>query len=337
MRIMQTLAVILFLLVFAIFMPNTMAIGGGGGADHMNNPSPDCGDIDIPITSGKGVQTCLSIIVDWGCTVNLTFQWFNSTQYSIDWLDWWMNWPDGGPMPNYRDDAYWSMYGNVNGVNTSGRYCFYNNNVTCATENSWMNWQDWRVIGNFTCLQNYTYDEVFYCYYMPELCPLFYIYPAWNATDVCPCCDAMCIGINNADGHSMNMTVYRNDSQFESFYIVNEYNNITNSTYCFCIDGHVDNNIYYPMKFNETYYWYVNITDVVTGTYEISDIFQFTTAQNILDCPCGEDAIREATGRGEIIRFGSLHGLSIIAFILGVAALLVFFIGYIGRHRKEEE
>jgi hypothetical protein len=337
MKRIQIFAVILFLLVSVVYMPTVMAIGlGGGGTGHMDNPSPWCGEVDVPITD-KGVQTCINVTVDQDCTVNLTFQWFNVTQYAIDWLDWWMDWPYGGSTPSFYDDVYWLTYGESNDVNASGQHCFYNENVTCSTDGSWTEWQDWRVIANFTCSQNYTYNETFYCHYMPELCPLFYIYPPWNATDVCPCCDAMCVGINNVNGHGMNITIYRNDSHFEEFYMINEYNNVTNNTYCFCIDGHINNSMYYPMRYNETYFWYINVTDTVTGEYMVSDTYQFTTARNLSECPCGEEAIRLATGRGEIIRFGSLHDLSAIAFIFAIIALLAIIIIYHNRGENESE
>ena len=287
------IVVVLLLFVFSIFPSH--AIGARGGTPgHISNPSPWCGEQDVTITD-KGVQTCINVTVDQDCTVNLTFEWFNVTQYHIDWLEWFINWPYGGIMPTFHDDIYWFTYGENNNINISGQYCFYNENVTCATGGSWLEWQDWRVTANFTCYGNFTYTEIFYCYYMPELCPLFYIYPSWNATSVCPCCDAMCVGISNADGHSMNITIYRNDSQFETFYIINKYNYVGNKTYCFCIDGHIDDNVYYPMKYNETYYWYVNITDTTTGEYEISDTYQFTTAENISYCPCGIENIGKQT------------------------------------------
>lgn len=97
----------------------------------------------------------------------------------------------------------------------------------------------------------------------------------------------MCVGVNNTNGNNMNITFYRNDTQNETFYVVNRLKNVTNGTYCFCIDGHVDD-IYYPVRFNETYHWYVNITDVVTGEYNVSDMYYFRTATSEEDCPCNE-------------------------------------------------
>jgi hypothetical protein len=260
MKRLQAIIVVMFLLLFTknaigLVYPPT---------DHLKDPTPDRGEEDVDLSNPKGVLTCINVTVDSGCTVNLTFQWWNTS------LGVW-----GG----------WQIYGYLEDVAVSGQYCFWNINVSCATENFWTEWFHWRVVANFTCQQT-DYQEIFYTFFNPEDCPLFYIYPPWNETDICPCCDAMCVGINNVNGNDMNITFYRNDTQNQTFYIVNRYINVPNGTYCFCLDGHIDD-IYYPMKFNETYHWYVNVTDTVTGDHNISEVFGFTTAVNVSDCLCG--------------------------------------------------
>jgi len=310
---MRVIVMIIFL--FLIFFFSTSVLGiGGGYTGHIGSSSPWCGEQEVQITD-KGVQTCVNVTVDQDCTVNLTFEWFNWSQYATDIY--------AGLEPLFFDESYWYVYGEYYGVNTSGQYCFYNENVSCATENWWTYWFDWRVTANFTCYGNYTFTEVFYCYFYPEPCPLFYIYPAWNSTDICPCCDAMCVGISNANGHAMNMTIYRNDSQFETFYVVNRYSYIGNETYCFCLDGYIDDGVYYPMRYNETYYWYVNVTDTVTGEYEISDTFQFTTAEKIEECPCG-DSYEEESGGLMIIREYNLVLFLLVVCVVLVASMLTY-------------
>lgn len=255
--IKKTVSLFLFLIVLST--PSSMAI-----ASYFDNPTPYCGETDVEITL-KGVQTCVDVYVPSGCYVNLTF--------------YWLNWSYG-----------WQTYASFTFQNTTGQFCVWNDNVTCYIDGDFRTTFIWLVVAEFYCpQQNYSFNDAFLCNFRAEPCPLFYIYPEHNSTVVCPCCDAMCLGINNENGHDMNLTFYRNDTMNETFYLVNKYFDVGNGTYCFCLDGHMAD-MYYPMRYNETYHWYVNVTDTTTGDYEVSDIFNFTTAQYISDCPCGEDA-----------------------------------------------
>ncbi len=251
---------IIIMLVFFSLFPSVQAIGS-----YIDDPSPECGSENITITA-KGVQTCVDIWIPNGCYANITF-------YYINWTTGWEQY------------AYWEY------ANDTMAYCAWNTNVSCYTEGDIRSLFVWRVKAEYNCpQQNYSWDEYFVCSFTAEPCELFYIHPDHNSTDVCPCCDSMCIGIENENGNSMNLTFYRNDTMNESFYIVSKYRYVNNGTYCFCIDGHIDD-IYYPMKYNETYNWYVNVTDTVTGGYKISNVYNFTTAEYIEECPCGEDEI----------------------------------------------
>lgn len=296
----------ILLLFILVFSSSAMGIGGGP-TDHLDNPTPDCGDMDIPITD-KGVQTCINVTVDQDCTVNLTFQWLN---YS-DWT--------------------WHTYETYTGINVSGQYCAWHENVTCYTEGDWMTqFQQWSVVANFACPQNYTYNETFYCWFTPELCPLFYIYPPTNNSGLCPCCIPLCVGVNNTHGNLMNLTFWSNLSMGYWDYFYLGVDNVTfayvpNGTYCFNVPNFI--------LYNYTYYWYVNVTDTVTGEYEVSNIYYFTTAESIEDCDCGDEAL---TGRGQIIRFGSLHDLSATAFILAIIALLAIFMMHHSHKGKEDK
>ena len=69
------------------------------------------------------------------------------------------------------------------------------------------------------------------------------------------------------------------------------------------------------MEFNETYHWYVNITDTVTGTTITSDIFTFRTMPNPSYCPCGPEEITELIEDTDTIKDDSwLVGIMIILF-----------------------
>jgi len=107
------------------------------------------------------------------------------------------------------------------------------------------------------------------------------------------------------------------------------------SFYAYIEDATIEE--HHPLRYNETYYWYVNITDTVTGEQTDSTIYQFRTAERPELCPCGLDALKSATGRGEIIRFGSLNDLASIAFILAIVALLLIVVLYHKRNNKKEE
>jgi len=255
----------------------------GGGCPHLSDPTPYRGEDDVAI-GPKGVQTCINVSVPQGCVVNVTFQWFNYTDYIWDWI-WCYFLGVGCPVSRF-EDQYWNNYSNFT-IGQDNQLCAWNENVSCSIFGYLFEY-DWRVVANFTCGQD-SYEETCYYWYSTEECTLFYIYPNMSQDNVCPCCDGMCIGINNEFGNPMNITFYRNDSQFETFYQANQLIDVDNGTYCFCIDGHINSSFYYPVRFNETYYWYVNITDTVTGISNESDIFVFHTAENRSDCLCGEE------------------------------------------------
>lgn len=280
------------MLAVVILFPSVSAIGGGGATDHMDNPTPWCGEDDVSITI-KGVQTCVDVTLNTNCTVNLTFQWLNLTTWT------------------------WLTYGEYTGVNTTGQYCFWNDNVSCSTENDWMSWwHDWRVIANFTCYGNYTYTEVFYCYFCPERCALFYIYPPNNNSGLCPCCIPLCAGVNNTQGNLMNITFWSNLSMgyWDYFYLGVDtvtFAYVPNGTYCFNVPNFI--------LYNYTYFWYVNVTDTITGEYEVSNIYDFTTAESIEDCDCGE-----GSGGLMIIREYNLVLFLLILCVALVASLLTY-------------
>ena len=510
MKKIQILLVTLFLFISMIYMPTTLATGGGGddvpwgGPDvppdgtcindtgYLTNATPYNSEEDIVITE-KGVQTCINVTVPQGCEVDITFQWLNWSQYFDIWLlwayeqDWWWDNIDWASEPTWDNDSLWTNYSNWT-ISSTQQLCSWHENASCYTEGDWTTeWNDWRVIADFTCANNVTYNTTCYYYFVAEECSVSYIYPPSPNGTACPCCDCICITVDNSLGHNMNVTVYGREDDYPHYDIFSHYENISNGTYCFCLDtiqptitphavahshtaqnvtvidtwynvtfdhgdgyhihadpltgivtilsyGHysatfwvavqdssanptgqkmavrvlqngtmevdgsyreleftkqakeqhlssfihealwpgttmqfqyigdsinqaitttgtwsTDNVSFYayiqdvtieehhPLRYNETYYWYVNITDTVTGEQTDSTIYQFRTAESPELCPCGLDALKSATGRGEIIRFGSLNDLASIAFILAIVALLLIIILYHKRNNKEEE
>lgn len=273
--------VVLFGLVLLFVSDFALAVPPGDDCDHLSDPVPSDGAEDVVITA-KGVQTCITVTPPAGCSVNITFQWYDFNGYFDAWFDYLEG---GGPYPDYYD--YEFNFSSWSDVNTTETLCAWNSNVTCFTEGDYPVFR-WRVLTEFDCGgQDYEVAECYFDFY-PEECDVVRVYPAVNSTGVCPCCDNMCVSVVNEFGHNMNLSFYRNDSQFDSFYLVNQLFGVGNGSYCFCLDGHVSKDVFFPMMFNTTYSWYVNVTDTVTGESFDSDRFFFTTAEPV-DCPCGEE------------------------------------------------
>jgi len=64
------------------------------------------------------------------------------------------------------------------------------------------------------------------------------IYPEDNAIDICPCIDALCIGVNNSDNHNMNLTFWHRTEVDDHYHHIQSYYNVSNGKYCFCTCGH---------------------------------------------------------------------------------------------------
>ena len=343
-------------MVVIILSPKAMSIGGGDPADwidwmgpdrptlacfndsgdewgssYIGAPSPWNGEHGVPITA-NGVLTCINVTVESGCYANITFEWLNYQMVFDDWLEWahaqnWWDWDsiDWASEPSTLNDSYWFEYYSEDLISYTQDICHNNTNVTCRTENDWVSeFQDWRVIANFTCPQTKRqYNTTCYYYYETEDCPISYIYPASpNGTGICPCCDAMCFNITNEEGHPMNITIFRNDSINTTYYVVNKYFYVENDSYCFCIDGHIDD-IYYPMRYNETYHWFVNITDTETEEGYNSSIFQFRTAEDPVLCPCGYSEITDLIEDTDTFRDDAwLIGVIMVFSSLGIIAFI---------------
>jgi len=298
--------------------------------DFITDATPELFERDVTI-GAKGVQTCINLTVPSGCEINVTFQWLDTTTYYNDWMAWvddqdWINWNiNWSSEPTWDNNSYWLDYSSWTGVNSSTQLCQYNTNWSCRTENDWISeWDFWRVVLNITCGTS-TFNITCYHCFQPELCPLSYIYPPSPNGTACPCCSPMCINISNEDGHPMNITIYRNDTLDENFYQVNKYLYISNGSYCFCIDGHINDSIYYPMQYDTVYHWYVNITDTVSDETSNSNIFRFRTEPDPDYCFCGNltEALEEE---------GVLDYKTYIIGLLGLIGLAGF-----GWHRRRKK
>jgi len=224
-------------------------------SDVFTNISPSVSEDDVIITA-KGVQICSNITPPQGCTINVTYQWLNYTQYLSDWLDWadaqyWGEWDDieewGAEIDwtnrtDVYNDSYWYNFSSTyTGINTTTQICSYNDNVSCHIEDDWESmYSDWRINWEMNCSGMITSGECYY-YFEPEDCPnINYISPPSPNGTVCPCCAEICAGVMNDDGHPMNIRFFLKE-QNET---IDKYNNVAtfesvyNGTYCFCCDGY---------------------------------------------------------------------------------------------------
>lgn len=226
----RTLALFLLIISSIILLTGiASAIPEDDDCSHLSDESPTEGAEDVPITD-KGVQTCINVTVPDGCTLNITFMWFDYNGF----FDAWADYNDGiAPLPNYYD--YEHNYSQWTNINISQRLCAWNDNVTCYTEGAYPYFA-WGVLTEYNCSQSREDSFCMYTFY-PEECDLFYIEPTNNATNLCPCCVSMCTGINNADGHNMNFTVYAKSNQMNNYEIIKTKNNVSNGTYCWCLDS----------------------------------------------------------------------------------------------------
>ena len=174
----------------------------------------------------------------------------------------------------------------ITGGDPNGTYC--TNNVSFWPNTTCEEWWTWSVFVDDGHHNSYTTDYTFQN--MP--CVLSgYLYPIDNATNICPCCDAMCVGIGELYDW-VNLSFYRRGESDDDFYMVEEYVHITNGTYCFCIDGHINNSMYWPMRYNSTYYWYVYVENCDNSSLNITgSTYSFTTAISPDNCPCGESEL----------------------------------------------
>lgn len=111
------------------------------------------------------------------------------------------------------------------------------NGTYCTSNVSWWN-DDCGVIWTWEVYVNDgrgTSSTTTYTFYNAPCTFSGSIYPATGATDVCPCCDAICVDVTA--GYNFNMTVYGREQGDTYFSIWNAYTNISADEYCFCMDA----------------------------------------------------------------------------------------------------
>ncbi|RLF28294.1 MAG: hypothetical protein DRN05_04320, partial [Thermoplasmata archaeon] len=98
------------------------------------------------------------------------------------------------------------------------------------------------------------------------------VYPKTNATNINPNGTALIVNISNPYNHSMNLTFYTNITgswQPITTNYTTQLTNLKNGTYL------IYTNVF--KNYSTKYYWYANVTDVVTGDTNSTGITWFTT------------------------------------------------------------
>lgn len=189
----------------------------------------------------------------------------------------------------------WVEYQNYSSVSGGQSYCG-NFSTVCGTT------YYWRVAGNIDCGQSKWWENHTYSFTTVD-CPISHISPVNGSTTDCPCCMAICAKLTNLTGETVKFAFQSNYTG--SWAALEETRIVTaNNTYCMCVPEFV--------WYNYTYYWRVAY-NIGNGS-EYSDIYHFTTEENIENCPCGEGD----TPRGDIEVY---DGYSMIG-ILGLIGLL---------------
>jgi hypothetical protein len=163
-----------------------------------------------------------------------------------------------------NSSGLWTVFATDTNVG-NGTYSHGNPNITEYGKTYW-----WKVI--VTDGTNTT--TVIYHFRTITAISIYGIHPPDNEVDVCPC-SALFFNITNDEGNLMNATVFMRNESAGDYSIVNWENNTGNGTVWFCLGA--------VAELNETYYWYVNITDTTNDKFT-SDVYNFTTVDNILDC-----------------------------------------------------
>jgi len=225
---------------------------GNCNDDIFHDVSPYDGEDDISVSS-SGVQVCVNITPPSGCSINISLEYLNYTEYYDDWFDWidiqswgeydeyddWFDEIDWSNMTDVYNDSYWHQFTSATSIQQPTQICSYNDNVSCYIEDDYSTmYSDWRINWTMNCSGDITTGKCYY-YFSPELCPnISYISPPSPNGTVCPCCVEMCIGATNEDGHPMDIKFFAKEQNETDYNNIATFNSKYNGTYCFCFDGY---------------------------------------------------------------------------------------------------
>ena len=131
--------------------------------------------------------------------------------------------------------------------------------------------------------------------------------------------DSICVVVSAP--YRFNMTVYGRSEHEVNYSIWDQYVNFSAQTFCFCLCGYIVDGWHQPMRYNTSYYWFVNASKFDnTSLFNVTDVFHFTTAVDRLSCVA-------SSGGGGWSDRDSVIGVVGIFGIIGL-------IGYLRRRRK---
>jgi len=202
-----------------------------------------------------------SVDIDLNPGFSITVSDANGDLMNITWYD--------------NSSGAWTVFATNTNVN-NGTYNQDNTNITDYNTVYW-----WKVV----VADESNSTTAIYHFRTITAISIYDIYPSNSDIDICPCAllqaesgiymlrTPLFFGVRNDNGSLMNVTVFMKDisGSYESVY---RENNTGNGTVWFYLD----------VATNETYYWYVNITDTTNNDTFTSDVYNFTTIDDILDC-----------------------------------------------------
>jgi len=191
----------------------------------------------------------------------------------------------------------WVEYQNYTTVAGGLSYCG-NFSVLCGTT------YYWKVASLIDCGQGTWWENHTYSFTTAD-CSVSHVTPSNNSINNCPCCLAICVKMSNLSGDTIKFAF---QSNYTGSWTALEDDRVVpaNETYCICVPEFV--------WFNYTYYWRVIYHDNNGVNY--SDVYHFTTADNIADCPCG-------TGNNsDMVTYPDFGILGLIG-ILGLVGLII--------------
>jgi len=170
----------------------------------------------------------------------------------------------------WNDMGQWSQYESYVNASAKGTFCG-NLSVECGST------YFWRVTAFIDCgggmffWENHTYS------FSTVDCPVSHVEPVNGSVSDCPCCLALCARLTNLSGDTVKFAFQSNYSgSWENLEPVRVVP--ANESYCLCVPEFV--------WFNYTYYWRVMYSN--GSGLQYSDVFHFTTAECVEECPCGE-------------------------------------------------
>jgi len=100
--------------------------------------------------------------------------------------------------------------------------------------------------------------------------------PESGEIDIEPSLVSLAVSVITSGAPSMNITFYSNLSGVWDYF----YTGTLGTTFAFVENGTYRISVPFFTRNNYTYFWYINVTNTVTGEYNQSSVYNFTTSPN---------------------------------------------------------